>query len=115
MAYQLRGKPCKVLFHSEQGSQYTSLKFRQRLWRYRMTQSMSRRGSYWNNSPMERLFRSLKTEWVPLIGYMSLAEARKDIGHYLMEYYNYQRPHQYNDGVPPALAEEQTKLQSGIG
>ncbi|USE35967.1 IS3 family transposase [Endozoicomonas sp. SCSIO W0465] len=115
MAYQLRGKPCKVLFHSDQGSQYTSRKFRQRLWRYRMTQSMSRRGNCWDNSPMERLFRILKTEWVPSTGYMSLAEARKDIGHYLMEYYNYQRPHQYNDGVPPALAEEQTKLLSGIG
>lgn len=88
MAYQYRGKPGNVLFHSDQGSQYASRRFRQCLWRYRITQSMSRRGNCWDNSPMERLFRSLKTEWIPATGYMTLSEARKDIGYYLMDYYN---------------------------
>ncbi len=40
MAYQQRGCPSGVLFHSDQGSQYGSRAFRQRLWRYRMIQSM---------------------------------------------------------------------------
>jgi putative transposase len=31
--------------------------------------------NYWNNSPMERLFRSLKSEWVPQTGYLSLQKA----------------------------------------
>ncbi len=48
MAYQLRGCPCGVLFHSDQSSQYGSRAFRQRVWRYRMTQSMSRRGNCWD-------------------------------------------------------------------
>jgi transposase InsO family protein len=26
---------------------------------------MSRGGNFWDNSPMERFFRSSKTEWVP--------------------------------------------------
>jgi len=43
MAYEQRGKPQQVLFHSGQGSQYVNRLFRQRLWRYRMQQSMSRR------------------------------------------------------------------------
>jgi len=60
-AYQQRGCPSGVLFHSDQGSQYGSRAFRQRLWRYRMTQSMSRRGNCWDNAPMERLFRSLSS------------------------------------------------------
>ncbi len=38
---------------------YGSRACRQRLWRYRMTLSMSRRGNCWDNAPMERLFRSL--------------------------------------------------------
>ncbi len=46
MAYQQRGCPSGVLFHSDQGSQYGSRAFRQPLWRYRMTQSMSWRGNY---------------------------------------------------------------------
>lgn len=62
MAYEQRGRPQGVLFHLDQGEQYASRLFRQRLWRYRMQQSMSRRGNCWDNAPMERLFRSLKTE-----------------------------------------------------
>ena len=60
-AYQQRGKPKGLMFHTDQGSQYTSLGFRQRLWRYRIKQSMSRRGNCWDNAPMERVFRSLQT------------------------------------------------------
>ncbi len=63
---------------------------------------------------MERLFRSLKTEWVPKVGYASVALSYRDIGEYLMRYYNQQRPHQHNAGVPPALAEEHPNLLSGI-
>lgn len=33
---------------------------------------------------MERLFRSLKTEWVPSVGYLTAQEAHRDISHYLM-------------------------------
>jgi putative transposase len=75
MAYEQRGRPEGVMFHSDQSSQYVSRLFRQRLWRYRMKQSMSRRGNYWDNAPMERVFRSLKTEWVPARGYQSLFDA----------------------------------------
>ncbi|MCF1258454.1 IS3-like element IS222 family transposase [Pseudomonas aeruginosa] len=115
MAYEQRGKPQQVLFHSDQGSQYASRLFRQRLWRYRMQQSMSRRGNCWDNSPMERLFRSLKLEWVPSTGYLTAQEAQRDISHYLMHRYNWIRPHQFNDGLPPAVAEEKLNPLSGMG
>ena len=113
MAYQLRGKPSGVLFHSDQGSQYASKSFRQRLWRYRMKQSMSRRGNCWDNAPMERVFRSFKSEWMPSEGYRSFSEAKKDIGYYLMDYYNWYRPHQSNGGLAPTAAEEKLILLSG--
>lgn len=113
-AYEQRGRPEGVLFHSDQGSQYASRLFRQRLWRYRMGQSMSRRGNCWDNAPMERLFRSLKTEWMPNLGYTSRAEAEVDVGRYLMGYYNWERPHQFNEGLPPALAEKKLNSLSRI-
>ncbi len=69
MVYEQRGKPQGLLFHSDQGSQYGSRHFCQRLWRYRINQSMSRGGNCYDNSPMERVFRSLKTEWIPTVGY----------------------------------------------
>ncbi|MFG9636846.1 IS3 family transposase [Pseudomonas aeruginosa] len=115
MAYEQRGQPQQVLFHSDQGAQYASRLFRQRLWRYRMQQSMSRRGNCWDNSPMERLFRSLKSEWVPSTGYLTAQEAQRDISHYLMHRYNWIRPHQFNDGLPPAVAEEKLNPLSGMG
>lgn len=114
MAYEQRGRPQGVMFHSDQGSQYASRKFRQRLWRYRMEQSMSRRGNCWDNAPMERLFRSLKSEWVPTVGYATAQEAHRDISHYLMHRYNWRRPHQFNGGVAPAIAEEKLNVVSGI-
>jgi len=77
MAYEQRGRPVGVLFHSDQGGQYASRSFRQRLWRYRMEQSMSRRSNCWDNAPIERLFRSLKTEWVPSAGYVNAEIAQK--------------------------------------
>lgn len=113
MAYMHRGQPRRVMFHSDQGSQYASRLFRQRLWRYRMVQSMSRRGNCWDNSPMERVFRSLKTEWIPSMGYPAMREAKQDISYYLMTYYNWERPHRYNDGLAPAVAEEKLNPLSG--
>jgi len=113
-AWEQRGQPKGVVFHSDPGCQYASRTFRQRLWRYRMKQSMSRRGNCWDNAPMERLFRSLKTEWVPETGYPDLAAATRDMGRYLMGYYNRERPHAHNEGLAPAVAEEKLKNASGI-
>jgi len=109
MAYEQRGKPQQVLFHSDQSRQYASRLFLQRLWRYRMEQSTSHRGKHRDNSSMERLFRSLKSERVPPTGYLKALEAQRDISHHLMHRYNWIRPHQLNDG-PPAVAEEKPNL-----
>ena len=103
-----------VMFHSDQGSQYASRQFRRILWRHRTVQSMSRRGNCWDNAPMERLFRSLKSEWVPPLGYENIDAARQDINNYLFSYYNWKRPHTANDGKAPALAEEKPKMVSGF-
>jgi putative transposase len=106
MAYESRGCPKGVTFHSDQGCQYTSEVFRQLLWQYRMTQSMSRRGNCWDNAPMERFFGSLKSEWIPQTGYRDIDEAKTDILYYLTHYYNRVRPHSYNDYTAPVVAEE---------
>jgi putative transposase len=67
---------------------------------------MSRRGKWHDNAPMERLFRSLKSEWIPTVGYMSAALAEQDISRLLMERYNWRRPHQFNEGLAPAVADQ---------
>jgi len=63
---------------------------------------------------MERLLRSLKTKWIPTVGYMSGALAQQDIGRFLIEQYNWPPPHQFNEGLAPAVAEEKLNSVSGI-
>lgn len=63
---------------------------------------------------MKNFFRSLKTEWGLAMCSASKTEAQKDIGDYLMWYYNWERPYQYNNALPPAQTEEDPNLLSGI-
>lgn len=104
-AFESRGRPSGVMFHSDQGSHYTSIKFRQALWRNRIKQSMSRRGNCWDNAPMERFFRSFKSEWMPEIGYGSFAVAEREIASYIGGFYSQLRPHRHNGGLTPRETE----------
>jgi len=105
LAYESRGRPQGVTFHSDQGCHYTSLSYRQRLWQYQIKQSMSRRGNCWDNAPMERLFRSLKSEWIPTTGYRHPDVAKSDMLRYLTHYYNRVRPHSFNGYKTPMAIE----------
>ncbi|ELB2865170.1 transposase, partial [Vibrio alginolyticus] len=69
--------------------------------------SSSSGGNCWDNSPMERVFRSLKMEWVPKNGDRSFTEAFQAVTDYLVGYYNQHRPHQYNSGLTPNESERQ--------
>ena len=106
MAYQQRGCPRGVLFHSDQGSQYASRKFRQRLWRYRITQSMSRRGNCWDNAVAESFFSSLKKERIRKRIYKTRDMARADIFDYIEVFYNRARRHSHLGGVSPEAFEK---------
>jgi putative transposase len=48
IAYEQRGRSSGLLFRSDERSQYASRLFRQRLWRYCISQIMSRRGNCWS-------------------------------------------------------------------
>jgi putative transposase len=107
-AYESRGKPKGVLFHSGQGMHYTSKKLRQTLWRYQIKQGMSRRGNCWDNAPMERFFKIFKTEWMPENGHQNFVEDERSIVNYIIGYYSNVRPHQHNNGKRPNEVEGYT-------
>ena len=100
-AFNARGNPSGVMFHSDQGCHYTSVSFRQLIWKYQIKQSMSRRGNCWDNAPMERFFRSLKTENMPKSGYENEVIANDSVRDYIFKYYNSVRPHSHNLGLSP--------------
>jgi len=92
----------ELLFHSDQGCQYSSDTFRQFLRVNHIKQSMSRRGNCWDNAPVERFFRSLKTERIRDTIYSNHLEAQGDINDYITRFYNTQRLHSAAGGKPPA-------------
>ena len=104
MALAARSPSAGLIFHSDQGCQYTSDRFVAFLASHGVRQSMSRRGNCWDNAPVERLFKTLKYEWVPEHGYRSMADAERDLTDFLF-YYNMQRPHSRRNNVPPVLFE----------
>ncbi|PKG80035.1 hypothetical protein CXF80_17950 [Shewanella sp. Actino-trap-3] len=45
MAFENCGRARNLVFHSDQSCHYTSLQYQQILWKYQITQRMSRRGN----------------------------------------------------------------------
>ena len=101
-----------LIFHSDRGCQYASRAFRRRLWRYRMRQSMSRKGNCWDNAVAESFFATLKKELAGAIGFESRPAARADVFEYIEVFYNRQRAHSLLDYETPTSFEACEKNSS---
>jgi len=101
MAVIHRKPPEKLLFHSDQGIQYASGPFREKLDEFKMLQSMSRKGDCWDNACAESFFATLKNEEVFHRRYKTRDEARRSIFEYIAVFYNRQRSHSYLDFLSP--------------
>ena len=113
MAITLR-KPGKgLLFHSDQGSQYTSKRYRQRLEKYHIKASMSGIGTCWDNAVVERFFGSLKNEWLLKVYHLSRQTMTQDVEHYI-RYYNHDRLHSANEDLSPVEFEMSQLNVSGF-
>jgi len=84
------GKP--EIFNTDQGSQFTSVAFTDRLKQEGIRISMDGKGRWRDNVFVERFWRSIKYEEVYLHAYESVSAARCGIGRYI-EFFNQQRPH----------------------
>ena len=81
------------IINSDQGSQFTSPQFLDKIEQARVKMSMDGRGRAMDNIFTERLWRSLKYEEVYLKDYQTVREAKRGIEDYI-RLYNYERPHQ---------------------
>ena len=106
MAILQRQPPEGLLFHSDRGSQYCSRVFRDRLQKYRIKQSMSRRGNCWDNAPAESFFKTLKSELLGNGAFGSREEARRAVFEYIEVFYNRQRLHSTLGYISPVEFEE---------
>lgn len=81
-----------LMFHSDQGCQYSANEFRSKLKLHNITQSMSRKGNCWDNAVQERFYRSLKSERLNHLTLRNYADAVIQVEEYI-QFYNYKRRH----------------------
>lgn len=92
------GRP--EIFNTDQGSQFTSRDFTDRLLTASIAISMDGRGRALDNVFIERLWRSVKYEDLYLKDYESGADCQKGLTHYF-RFYSHERPHQSLDYRTP--------------
>lgn len=80
----------QLMFHSDQGVQYSAKLFSNTLRLLKITQSMSRRGNCWDNAVMERFFRSLKGERLDHLSFINHDAVVSVVTAYI-RFYNYKR------------------------
>jgi putative transposase len=80
------------IFNSDQGSQFTSADFTERLESSGIRISMDGRGRVYDNIYIERLWRSVKYEEVYIHDYQTVSEAKSLLGTYF-QFYNEERGH----------------------
>ncbi|RUT72698.1 IS3 family transposase, partial [Ancylomarina longa] len=93
MAITNRDTKPGLIFHSDQGVQYTATKFRGLLKKKVITQSMSRKGNCWDNAVAECFFKIIKSEMIDHRYYYSHFQAKIEIVHFIEVWYNKQRIH----------------------
>ena len=105
-AYKSRACPQGLLFHSDQGAQYTAFNFSKRLKECRVIQSFSAPGSPYDNAVVESFFASIKKEDFRKNFYKTEAEFKIAVSKYI-DFYNDYRPHQRLGYLTPNQAEEE--------
>ena len=92
-AYEDRGRPKGLSFHSDQGCNYTAFEYRDLLRALKVTQSFSKSGNPYDNACIESFFSNFKREEYNSKHYEYFDELEVSVASY-MRYYNDYRPHQ---------------------
>lgn len=107
-AYRLRKPKSGFVFHSDAGSQYTSLRYRIELGKMHAVQSMSDVGKCYDNCRMESFFATLKKEKLYQLQTIKMTreEVKKEVWRFV-QYYNRTRICTFNKGgYPPVVYKE---------
>jgi transposase InsO family protein len=104
--------PRGLLFHSDRGGPFLSLRVQQLAQRAGLILSTSRPGRCLDNAVAESFFHTLKTELVYQHRYRTREEARLAIFEYIAAFYNRTRRHSANDYRSPDEQEAQYAVSS---
>jgi putative transposase len=87
------GNVAGVIFHTDRGSTYTADDFTRLCAKLKITQSMGRVGSCFDNAAAESFFSTLEWEVLSRHHFSTRAEARKVITQWVCDFYNKARRH----------------------
>lgn len=107
-AFEIRNEPLNLLFHTDQGAEFTSHKFIESLKAYGVKQSFSYPGSPNDNACMEGFYSILRREEINK--HINKYDNSIIIKDYLNKYftrYNESRIHTSNKGLPPKVKEDE--------
>lgn len=100
MAYAQR-RPCKVIHHSDHGTEYTAVAFGKRCTQLGIQMSMGSVGDCFDNAMMESFFSSLEAEVLDRNRFTTREQARTAIFCWLAGWYNIRRRHSGADYLSP--------------
>ncbi len=109
MALVHRNPERGIIFHSDRGSQYTSISFRELLKSYGIVQSNSSTGNCYDNAVTESFFHTLKTELTYWEKYQTREEAKRSIFEYIEINYSRRRLHSFLGYLSPVEFEEKNR------
>jgi Transposase and inactivated derivatives len=95
--------PKNLILHSDQGGQYSSLEFTMFCKNQGLMQSMSKAGCPYDNALIERYYNTFKNSFYYINHFESIKTMDEATDRYV-NYYNYIRPHSYNDYLTPMEA-----------
>jgi len=102
----------ETILHSDQGSQFASVAFTEYCRENKIIQSMSKAGCPYDNAVMERYYNTLKNEFLNHYCFDSETVIDEAINDYAFVWYNYQRPHTYNNKLTPFEARQAFSSQT---
>ena len=98
-AWNIRGKPKSVIFHSDRGCQYTSEKISKLLDKIGFKHSFSAPGFPYDNAIVECFFKYLKEEELNRRSFKQITDVEHSVCLYIHSFYNPKRPHSANNGL----------------
>ncbi len=99
-ALAIRQPTAGLVFHSDQGANYTARAYHELLAKHGIRQSFSASGRPQDNAVIESFFRNLKTEELYRHDYRSFNAFKGGVREYV-SFYNEKRPHRANNGLTP--------------